>query len=200
MDDIDGVYKSLRQMKSDIEIQKNKAIRLYKLSEELCTSLDSMLEDVIWMTDQVSEWASMDAIEWAHKAEINAKRIIPRSKEACSLYFIKNAELSLVKIGISGNVMGRIKNMQTSTGYYLELGNEIVFDTRTDAQNAEKFLHDHFAAFRRKPQKIKKSSEWFDICILNELMTRFNTKEKILREMEKTRNTEEEQLSRVWIL
>lgn len=106
-----------------------------------------------------------------------------RSKQPCDLYFILNEEKSLVKIGISHNAMSRIKNMQTATGYYLELLHVIHFKHRYEAEEAERWLHSHYGLYRRRPI-IKKSSEWFDAEIIGDLMLNFNTAEKIQKEIE----------------
>lgn len=103
-----------------------------------------------------------------------------RGKEPCDLYFILNEEKTLVKIGISKNANGRIKEMQTATGYYLELLNVIHFPTREEASYAEAWLHRHYSVFRRHPV-VKKTSEWFEADIVNDLMMNYSTLEGIRR-------------------
>lgn len=197
MSDIDEVYKEIRDLKNTIEKNARKLSALYQEVETINESLASAYDQVKWISDEVSEWASMDALSWANKQERNANNIRRKSTEECSLYYITNAELSLVKIGISGNVKNRAQNMQTSTGYYLELVNEIVFSSREKAMAAEAFLHDKFDYYRRKPDKLRKKSEWFDICILDTLMRDYKAAEQIENEMERIRKRDEELLDKV---
>ena len=197
MSDIDDVYKEIRDLKNTIEKNTRKLSRLYQEVEAINESLESAYDQIKWISDEVSEWASMDAISWADKQERNANAMRHKSAEECSLYYITNAELSLVKIGISGNVKNRAQNMQTSTGYYLELVNEIVFGSREKAMAAEAFLHDKFGYYRRKPDKLRKKIEWFDIYILDTLMRDYKTAEQIENEMERIRKKDEELLDKV---
>ena len=197
MSDIDEVYKEIRDLKNTIEKNTRKLSRLYQEVEAISESLEGAYDQVKWISDEVSEWASMDAISWADKQERNANAMRRKSAEECSLYYITNAELSLVKIGISGNVKNRAQNMQTSTGYYLELVNEIVFSSREKAMAAEAYLHDKFDYYRRKPDKLRKRSEWFDISILDTLMRDYKTAKQIENEMERIRKKDEELLDKV---
>lgn len=197
MSDIDEVYKEIRDLKNTIEKNVRKLSRLYQEVEAVSESLEGAYDQIKWISDEVSEWASMDAISWANKQELNAKAMRHESAKECSLYYITNAELSLVKIGISGNVKNRAQNMQTSTGYYLELVNEIVFSSREKAMAAEAYLHDKFDYYRRKPDKLRKTSEWFDISILDTLMRDYKTAEQIEKEMERIRKKDEELLNKV---
>ena len=197
MSDIDDVYKEIRDLKNTIEKNTRKLSRLYQEVEAVSESLEGAYDQIKWISDEVSEWASMDAISWANKQELNANAMRCKSAKECSLYYITNAELSLVKIGISGNVKNRAQNMQTSTGYYLELVNEIVFSSREKAMAAEAFLHDKFGYYRRKPDKLRKKSEWFDIYILDTLMRDYKTAEQIENEMERIRKKDEELLDKV---
>jgi uncharacterized protein YoxC len=197
MSDIDDVYKEIRDLKNTIEKNTRKLSRLYQEVEAVSESLEGAYDQIKWISDEVSEWVSMDAISWADKQELNAKAMRHKSAEECSLYYITNAELSLVKIGISGNVKNRAQNMQTSTGYYLELVNEIVFSSREKAMAAETYLHDKFGYYRRKPDKLRKKSEWFDICILDTLMRDYKTAKQIENEMERIRKKDEELLDKV---
>lgn len=200
MSDIDEVYKEIRDLKNTIEKNTRKLSRLYQEVEAISESLESAYEQVKWISDEVSEWASMDAISWADKQERNANAMRHKSTKECSLYYITNAELSLVKIGISGNVKNRAQNMQTSTGYYLELVNEAVFSSRERAMAAEAYLHEKFGYYRRRPDKLRKTSEWFDISILDTLMRDYKTAEQIENGMERIRKNDEEALDKVWIL
>ena len=197
MSDIDDVYKEIRDLKNTIEKNTRKLSRLYQEVEAINESLESAYDQIKWISDEVSEWASMDAISWADKQERNANAMQHKSAKECSLYYITNAELSLVKIGISGNAKNRAQNMQTSTGYYLELVNEAVFSSREKAMAAEAYLHEKFGYYRRKPDKLRKKSEWFDISILNTLMRDYKTAKQIENEMERIRKKDEELLSKV---
>lgn len=197
MSDIDEVYKEIRDLKNTIEKNTRKLSRLYQEVEAVSESLEGAYDQIKWISDEVSEWASMDAISWANKQERNANAMRHKSAKECSLYYITNAELSLVKIGISGNVKNRAQNMQTSTGYYLELVNEIVFSSREKAMAAEAYLHEKFGYYRRKPDKLRKKSEWFDISILDTLMRDYKTAKQIENEMERIRKKDEELLSKV---
>lgn len=97
----------------------------------------------------------------------------------CFVYYILNFEKTKVKIGISNNPVSRAKAIQTASGEEIELLHTIQFDSRQDALNAEKFLHDVFSNARKKPSKVAKSSEWFDSRICKVLLKHFYTKEQI---------------------
>ena len=116
-------------------------------------------------------------------------------KKPCDLYFILNEEKTLVKIGISKNANGRIKEMQTATGYYLELLNVVHFPTRIEAAEAEAWLHKHYSLYRRKPI-VKKTSEWFEADIIGDLMLNYSTIEQI-REALNEESLHQEQISKV---
>lgn len=104
----------------------------------------------------------------------------------CYLYYILNEDKDLVKIGVSSNVKSRIKNMQTSTGYYLNLIHTIKFKDRNEAMKAESFLHRKFNKYRRTPHKdIKKTSEWFDSVIVDDLMSKYDTSDRIQKAFNK---------------
>ena len=98
----------------------------------------------------------------------------------CFVYYILNEARNKVKIGISNNPVLRAKNIQTSSGEEIEILNTIEFDKREDAIVAEDFLHKKFDGYRMKPTKVSTSSEWFDIKIVDDLLSNFNTKEKIM--------------------
>lgn len=159
MSSAEEIYHYVSQSIERLKRQKELANRFYE-------DADANLEEMKWIRAEL-----IDLIDEEKKAEEDN---IP-----CSLYYITNAEMSLVKIGISNNVTNRIKNMQTSTGYYLELLKEIKFDSREEAMEAERFLHSEYGHMRRKPHKITKTSEWFDIRIVPSLMSNFDTCEKI---------------------
>ena len=158
MNSQDELYRYMQECMESME-------RDYERADELYYSIKQTLENMKWLKAEL-----LDLIEKDSKLE----------KEKCSVYYILNADESLVKIGISKNVSNRIGNMQTSTGYYLELLNEIVFDSREEALEMESFLHKQYGEWRRKPHKIRKESEWFDGSIVADLMQRFDTKEKVL--------------------
>ena len=200
MSDIDEVYKSIRALKDTLKKNIRKLSTMYEELEAISRDTECAYDEIKWISDEVSEWASMDAMTWANKVEQNINTSRSKSGEKCSLYYITNAELSLVKVGISGNVKNRAQNMQTSTGYYLELVNEIVFSSRDKAMAAEAFLHKKFDYYRRKPDKLRKKSEWFDISILDTLMRDYKTAEQIENEMTRIRKKTEEAISKVWIL
>ena len=117
------------------------------------------------------------------------------NKEPCDLYYILNEEKNLVKIGISKNAHSRIREMQTATGYYLELFHVVHFQTRAEASEAEAWLHREFSQYQRKPPiKVKKTSEWFDICVLDDLMANYSSVSGI----QKAINEESQQMREKW--
>lgn len=101
-------------------------------------------------------------------------------KKPCFVYYILNEARNKVKIGISNDPVLRAKNIQTSSGEEIEILNTIEFDNREDAFAVEDFLHKKFDGYRMKPTKVSNSSEWFDIKIVDALLSNFNTKEKIM--------------------
>ena len=105
----------------------------------------------------------------------------------------------MVKIGISNNPEGRAKAMQTSTGNELSIEKTIKFKNRTEALEAEAFLHRDFSSWRRKPSKINKSSEWFDAAILPRLLE-YDTAETIKAAMKFTKQKLAEAMEKVKIL
>lgn len=163
------------------ENQKKEAERFYDEAQK-------NLDDFMWI---ITELALSDSEKEQEEAIIE--------KRPCSVYYIANAEMSLVKIGISVNVDNRIKSMQTSTGYYLELINEIVFDSVEEARKVESWLHREFGMWRRKPHKIAKNSEWFDYCITDRLMSQYDTKEKIIKAMNDEEMAMQKAMNDVWI-
>ena len=121
------------------------------------------------------------------KFDLNIIQIAMQEEEEeerpCDLYYILNEDKSLVKIGISYDAKARCKNMQTGTGYILNLIHSIRFDTREQAFESEQMLHREFANVRKKV-KITSSCEWFDANIVSVLMDKYDTKEKIIKQLE----------------
>ena len=181
MGSFEEVYTYMEHLKLRFENQKREAERFYDEAQK-------NLDDFMWI---ITELALSNSEEEQEEAIIE--------KRPCSVYYIANAEMSLVKIGISVNVDNRIKSMQTSTGYYLELINEIIFDSVEEARKVESWLHREFGTWRRKPHKITKSSEWFDYCITDWLMSRYDTKEKIIKAMNDEEKAMQEAMDNVRI-
>ena len=175
---IGGIMSSAEEIYHYVSQSIERLKRQKELANKFYEDADANLEEMKWIRAEL-----IDLIDEEKKAEEDN---IP-----CSLYYITNAEMSLVKIGISNNVTNRIKNMQTSTGYYLELLKEIKFDSREEAMEAERFLHSEYGHMRRKPHKITKTSEWFDIKIVPSLMSNFDTCEKIKKAI---KESEEEKM------
>ena len=97
----------------------------------------------------------------------------------CFVYYILNEEKDKVKIGVSNNPIQRAKNLQTASGEEISIYHTIEFNNREEAMEAETFLHKEFSPWRKRPSKVSRSCEWFDIVILCDLMTYFKTAEKI---------------------
>lgn len=110
----------------------------------------------------------------------------------CFVYYIFNEEKDKVKIGISSDPLRRAKELQTSCGEEISILHTIKFPSREKASEAEQFLHGEFSQFRRKPSKVARSCEWFDACIIEDLMQYYDTEEHIesLKEYEKQRMRE----------
>ena len=181
MGSFEEVCTYMKYLKLRFENQKREAERFYDEAQK-------NLDDFMWIITELA----LSNSEKEQEEAIAEKRL-------CSVYYIANAEMSLVKIGISVNVDNRIKSMQTSTGYYLELINEIVFDSVEEARKVESWLHREFAMWRRKPHKIAKSSEWFDYCITDRLMSQYDTKEKIIKAMNDEEKVMQEVVNDMWI-
>ena len=115
----------------------------------------------------------------------------------CAVYYILNEDKSLVKIGVSCNPIKRAQNMQTSTGWYLDILNVIWFDSRREAEDVEKYLHWRFGEYRRTPNKIFKSSEWFDATIVATLLRDYSNKEKTLVAKESHNRNKHDQMEKV---
>ena len=154
-------------------------------SEEVYWSINKLEREVQQIRSKASELFDYadEMLEYFKQLKMEVFDLVQEDKEAeprkCSVYYILNEDKDMIKIGISGNVKQRIENMQTSTGYYLELLKEIEFDSREEALEAEAYLHDQFSAFRRKPNKIHKSSEWFSARIKDKLLRLYDSKEVI---------------------
>ena len=103
------------------------------------------------------------------------------TEKPCFVYYILNQEKDKVKIGISNNPLQRAKELQTASGEEIEIFHTIEFRNRDEALEAESFLHRNYSAYRRKPSKVSKSCEWFLASpILNDMMRKFGTREKVL--------------------
>ena len=156
-------------------------------AERMADSARENLRDIKWLKAEL-----FDLWEKEENGEFDS--ITP-----CFVYYITNAEMSMVKIGITNNVKNRISSMQTSTGYYLKLAKAIEFDSREEAFEAERFLHKEFGYCRRKPHEIHTTSEWFDIKILDKLLSQYDSKEKIQAAIKKQRNEMKEAMENVEI-
>lgn len=95
----------------------------------------------------------------------------------CYLYFIQNDDSNMIKIGITQNVNSRLGNLQTSSGSPLTLLGTILFDTKDEAEEAEKKLHRRYSKFRKQPKQ--RRTEWFDGIILQDLRQFMDSKSLI---------------------
>ena len=77
------------------------------------------------------------------------------------VYFIQMG-YSFIKIGVSRDPEGRLRNLQTGSAKPLKLIATLPFGDRNEAFIMEKFLHDKFA-------HLALAGEWFKRCILREL-------------------------------
>ncbi len=80
------------------------------------------------------------------------------------VYFIQQGKGS-IKIGVSANPEGRLKELQTGTSKILSLLLKVPMPSRMAAMTVEKDLHAKYAQFRG-------SGEWFHRRILKELKVR----------------------------
>lgn len=80
----------------------------------------------------------------------------------CFLYFIENADRDLVKIGISVNPNGRLKQLNTACGDNCILVRTFEFPSREDARSAESNLHRYYSHYRKAVHGRNKPTEWFD--------------------------------------
>ena len=144
-----------------------------------------------------SEWVT-ELMAYIEDGEEEYEKVVGSNKETCCVYFIINEELSLIKIGVSHDPWERIKGMQTSTGYLLDILHVIEFDDREQAMDAERFLHDYFIRDRVKKLKHKKSSEWFNAAIQNELKEKFWDKESVIREMKEDKKWIKKEAAKIY--
>ena len=142
--------------------------RLEDLHKELMCELDTVSEYSAKF-EKENQYVIADLLDYCDQ-EGDAK---------CFVYYILNQEKDKIKIGISNDPIGRAKNMQTSSGEELEILHTIEFPSREEAMEAERFLHQFYSDYRKRPSKIAKSSEWFDAKIKDELLKYFLSEEQI---------------------
>lgn len=70
--------------------------------------------------------------------------------------YVVGREEGPVKVGISTNVLSRMRALQTGCPFKLELLAMFRFDTREDAASQESFFHECYA-------DVRTSGEWFRI-------------------------------------
>lgn len=91
--------------------------------------------------------------------ELSDENPFEEKPETTFLYIIEGKDSRKIKIGISKNIDSRLANLQTSNPEELEVINQMEFDYRSEAVNAEAMLHEYLKDFRIMPKG--KSTEWF---------------------------------------
>ena len=172
---------------------KNEAARLEREKMELGTAvsrLQGRLDSITECLNRIDrEWEIKNEYGYMLRELLDCDDDDTEENSPCYVYYILNEEKDKVKIGISNNPISRAKNIQTACGEEIELYHTIKFENREQAERAERFLHTEYSLYRKRPSKVAKSSEWFDATILQNLVARFDTAEKILT-AEKEHETE----------
>lgn len=118
-------------------------------------------------------------------------------EEECFVYYILNEERDKVKIGISNDPISRAKAIQTASGEEIELLHTIKFDSRQTALDVEKFLHNRFNHWRKRPSKVSRSSEWFNAKIIQELQDDYWDEESLVKAVIADRKYTRKQLEKI---
>ena len=93
----------------------------------------------------------------------------------CFVYYIHCKARRKVKIGITNEPFRRLRELQNASADELEILHIIKFDSMEEAHRAEKALHGQFRKHRKRPSASSRPTEWFDDCIVTELVNNYKT-------------------------
>ena len=125
---------------------------------------NELLEDTVnqykgKLIENLLEIHFLESHEEIEKELLDAKYSLRETPETTYLYIIEGKDSHKIKIGISKNIDSRLAHLQTSNPEELEILNQMEFDYRSEALDAESLLHEYFSGYRIMPKG--KSTEWF---------------------------------------
>lgn len=180
---------------------RDQFLGMFREAMEISKHIADMVDDIEDSLDKIAcarerikhENARLDYLRCVFEREYDLavcdfmdddERGCEEQEKPCFVYYILNEEKDKVKIGVSNDPIKRAKALQTASGEEIEILHTIEFKNRNEAMTAESFLHNIFGRWRKRPSKVSKSCEWFDVEISKSLMLDFDSRESILGNME----------------